>query len=388
MLAAARAGAGEALAETPKLLTVLAQSGVVDAGGKGWEVALNGFLAGAFECEAAGETPVVQQGNIVTPDFPKMPAARNKPGFTGTTGLINKYCTELLVKGWNLSPESISDGLDGLGDSLMVVGEDETVKVHVHTDRPGRVLEICLMYGELDQIKVDNMSLQQRQEVPEKPVKQVGTVVVAVGEGLEKIFNSLGADKIVSGGQTMNPSAEEIALAIDGVPAENIIVLPNNGNIILTAQLARELSGKNVEVIPSRTMQQGVAALLAMIPDKDFAENIRLMHEGMRHVISGEVSYAVRDTDYKGRLIKKGDILGIAEEDIRLVGQDVNAVSEELIISLLGDQREILTIYYGEGVTAEQAGDLAGIIGEKMPQVEIEVFFGGQPLYYYLFSVE
>jgi DAK2 domain fusion protein YloV len=389
VLAAACGGARETLAETPKLLPVLAQSGVVDAGGKGWEVALNGFLAGAFACEAAVETPVSQQGNlVVTPALTEMPAGRYKPGLAGTTGLINKYCTELLVKGRDLSTETIRGCLDGLGDSLMVVGEDETVKVHLHTDRPGRVLEICIKYGELDQIKVDNMSLQQRQDMPDNAGKQVGTVVVAAGEGFDEILASLGADRIVSGGQTMNPSAEELARAIDGVPAENIIIMPNNGNIILTAQLARELSKKNVEVIPSRTVQQGVAALLAMVPDKDFTENIRLMQEGMRHVVSGEVTYAVRDSDYNDRLIKRGDILGIVEDEIRLVGQDVNAVTEELILSLLDNQKEVLTIYYGEGITAEQAGALAGIINEKMPQVEIEVLFGGQPLYYYLLSVE
>lgn len=389
VFAAAYTGAGNALAKTPKLLPVLAQFGVVDAGGKGWEVVLKGFQAGAVGCEAAVEALMEPQGNpAVTPDLSGITAGQTKPGFAGITGLQFKYCTELLVNGRKLSTETIRSRLDKLGDSLMVVGTDETVKVHLHTDRPGKVLEICLEYGELDQIKVDNMSLQQRQDMPDTDSKPVGTVVVAAGRGLEKIFVSLGADGVVSGGQTMNPSAEEIARAVDGVPAENVIILPNNGNIILTAQLARKLSRKNVEIVPSRTVQQGVAALLAMVPDKDLTENIRLMQESMRHVISGEVTYAVRDSDYNGRVIKKGDVLGIAEDEIRLVGRDVNAVTEELILSLLDNQKEVLTVYYGEGITAEQAGALAATINEKRPQVDMEVHFGGQPLYYYLFSVE
>lgn len=381
VIAAALSGASLALNKTPELLPVLAQFGVVDAGGKGWEVVLNGFLAGAT-------------GNHTGYLSSELPVDRSEPDASASAepaaapDLKFKYCTELIVKGRNLHTDTIRTMLNPMGDCLMVVGTEETVKVHLHTNQPGRVLEICLEYGELYGIKIDNMALQQRQNMPAFVSKPVGTVVVAGGKGLEEILCSLGADEVVSGGQTMNPSAEEIARAVDRVPAENVIILPNNGNIILTAQLVPKLVKKNVEVVPSRSIQQGIAALLAMAPDKDAAENARLMQESLQYVISGEVTYAVRDSKYNSRPIKKGDILGIVEDEIRLVGGDVNEVILNLIESVLDDSKELLTVYYGEEISAEQAGILAEAIEEKYPHVETEMHFGGQPLYYYLFSVE
>lgn len=390
VLAAALDGARNALAETPKLLPVLAQSGVVDAGGKGWEMIMAGFLAGAAENQMDSGQPgplpkPPEKSSEMPPELPENP---KRPLSSRSEGLEFKYCTELLVKGRNLHTDTIRDRLSVLGDSLLVVGTEDTVKVHVHTNQPGRVLEICLEYGDLYQIKVDNMARQQQEKMPAEVIKPLGTVTVAAGSGLEEILLSLGADEVISGGQTMNPCAEEIARAVDRVPAENVIILPNNSNIILTAQLVGKLTNKNTTVIPARSIQQGIAAMLALAPDRDVAENVLLMREGMQHVISGEVTFAVRDSEYNGGKIKKGDILGIIDDEIRRVGQDINAVTLDLIQSVLDESREIITVYYGEEVTAEQARVLEKAIGEKWPHLETEVHFGGQPLYYYLFSVE
>lgn len=373
------AGAGTALSKTPELLPVLAQYGVVDAGGRGWETVLKGFLAGATGERAETGAQVLEKHE---------PFLVQTGDTVLSTGLEFKYCTELIIKGREIPVDSIKTRLALLGDSLLAVGTDETVKVHLHSNQPGQVLEICLEYGELDDIKIDNMSMQQRPNVPETVEKPMGIVVVAAGKGLEEIFLSLGADVVVSGGQTMNPSAEEIAQAVERIRAETVIILPNNGNIILTAGLARDLVQKKVEVLPSRSIQQGIAALVAFAPDKKADENTRLMRESMGHVISGEVTYAVRDSEYEGRPIKTGDILGLAEEKIIVVGQDVNCVTQELIASVMDDSMEILTIYYGEKTSPEQAGALMKAIEDKWPQVEKEIHFGGQPLYYYLFSVE
>lgn len=381
MLAAALAGAGTALNKTPEMLPVLAQYGVVDAGGKGWEVVLNGFLAGATKKN-------VEYLQSELPENRTEPAETLLAGPAAVSELLFIYCTELIIKGRDLQTDTVRIRLNPLGDCLMVVGTEETVKVHLHTNQPGRVLEICLEYGELYGIKVDNMAEQQRQIMPAAVTKPVGTVVVAGGKGLEEILYSLGADEVVSGGQTMNPSAEEIARAVDRVPAENVIILPNNGNIILTAQLVPKLVNKNASVVPSRSIQQGIAALLAMSPDKDAVENFRLMQKNMQGVVSGEITFAVRDSEFNGRSIKKGDILGLIEDDIRLVGREINEVTLELIKSVLDDSKEVVTVYYGEEISAEQAGLLAAAIEEKCPQVELEMHFGGQPLYYYLFSVE
>lgn len=377
VLAAALAGGRAALAETPKMLPILAQSGVVDAGGKGWEVILSGFLAGANDAKT-----------ILTDSNLPAELARPLSPAPETVEIAYRYCTELLIKGQSLQTDLIRNRLNDLGDSLLVVGTDETVKVHLHTNQPGQALEICLEFGEIYQIKVDNMALQHRQVVPEGGQKPVGTVVVASGSGLEEVFFSLGADEVISGGQTMNPSAEEIARAIAKVPAEHVIILPNNSNIILTAQLVRKLTPKNVEVIPTRSIQQGIAAMLAFTPEKEPAECVRLMQETIKHIISGEVTFAVRDTFFNDKSINKGDILGIIDDEIKVAGQDINAVTLESIISVLDDSKEILSVYYGADITADQANALMTAIVDKWPQLETEMHYGGQPLYYYLFSVE
>ena len=380
VLAAALEGARTTLAGTPKLLPVLVQAGVIDAGGKGWEIVLAGFLAGT-----RGEYGVQNESRIMAKE--KSPEVSVGTSELPRTGADFKYCTELLIKIHDQFTEIIKQRLAPLGDSVLVVGTEDTLKVHLHSDHPGLVLEICLEYGDLDDIKIDNMSLQQQRTMPTVQ-KPLGIVAVSSGSGLKEILLSLGADEVITGGQSMNPSAEEIASAIERVPADNVIVLPNNSNIILTARLASDLTDKKTEIVPTRSIPQGIAALLALSPEKSLVENLNRMLEGCKNIISGEITFAVRDSSINGRIIKAGEILGIVDEEIRISGSEVNTVTMDLIISEIDEGREILTIYYGQDVTSAQAGELQREIAVRYPNLETELHYGGQPLYFYLFSIE
>ena len=304
--------------------------------------------------------------------------------------------------------KEFKDYLLSIGDSLVVVADEDICKVHVHTNHPGQAFEKGLTFGALSNMKVDNMRLehqerlikdaekvaaQQReeeaQEAAKEPPKKIGFIAVSIGAGLTDIFKGLGVDYLIEGGQTMNPSTEDMLNAIDQVNAENIFILPNNKNIILAAEQARDLTeDKNIIVLPTKTIPQGIAAMIGYLADADVEENKENMMESYQDIASGQVTYAVRDTAINGKEIHNGDIMGIDDDGIEAVGTDVVDTTLELIQHMIDEESELVCLYYGEDVTKEQAAELADAIEEKYPELEVETNFGGQPIYYYMLSVE
>ena len=301
--------------------------------------------------------------------------------------------------------------LESIGDSIVVVADDEIVKVHVHTNHPGLAFEKGLTFGSLTRMKVDNMReeheerlianasaiAQGKAETPatepveEEPVenKKYGFIAVSAGEGLSEIFQSLGADYIIEGGQTMNPSTEDMLNAIDKVYADNIFILPNNSNIILAAQQAQSIvEDKNIIVVPTKTVPQGITAMINFAEDCSPEDNLETMKEEIARVKSGSVTYAVRDTEIDDKLIKQDDIIGIGDKTILAVGNDIESVTAEMIDQLMDDESELISLYFGADVTEEAANELSSKLEEKYPDVDIEVNYGGQPIYYYILSVE
>lgn len=282
----------------------------------------------------------------------------------------------------------------------MVVGGNGLIKVHIHTNNPGQVLERALEIGELTDIKIDNMRYQHRHvledasldsakdnEVSEE-MKKYGFITVSIGEGLNTVFKELNVDYIIPGGQTMNPSTEDILKAIDEVRAEHIIILPNNGNIVLAADQAKELSDKNVHVFPTKTIPEGVAALISFDPELDIEENLVNMEEAVAHVKTGQVTYAVRDTEIEDKKIKKDDIIGLSNGEIVAVGDSIDEVGYELVKGIVNDDYSLITIFYGNEIEEEKAYQFAERLEEEFEDFDIEVIFGGQPLYYYIISIE
>ncbi|CCO07522.1 DAK2 domain-containing protein [Desulforamulus hydrothermalis] len=371
-----------ALQETPELLPVLKEAGVVDAGGRGYVVILEGILSVLKRVEDFS----------LLKDFAARQEDKFAKGFSREldTEIQFTYCTEFLVKGSQISPDAIRHELVPYGDCLMVVGSGRLVKVHIHTNHPGLVLENCLNYGSLHEVSIHNMKdqYQQNQKQAPAPEKEVGIVTVGSGEGIIEIMNSLGADAVVVGGQTMNPSTEEIVRAIQGVAARGVLILPNNKNIILAAeQAAKMIKDKDVKVVPTRTVPQGLSALLAQQPSGNLDENFQRMSEAARSVVSGEVTRAVRETTCNGLQIKQGDLIGITEGAIVTVGQDMNRVVKELVANMLEDDHSLVTLYYGldAGDTAEE---IFNDLKQSYPELEFELHYGGQPLYDFLISVE
>ena len=468
VLEAALAGAKAALANTPRQLPVLAQAGVVDAGGQGLVVILEAAVrAVRGETETVPEqAPALASGEAAaqaaTRAVAAVPAAEDvMPGhgaITETT-ITFRYCTEFLVRGRDIPLETLREALQDLGDSLLVVGEPELVKVHVHTNHPGKALEIGLQWGELLAVSVNNMQEQNRQasqkaaagsrapavqrvtaepaaqehaarpsrvEVVAPPaqaaasanshdgprsslpvatvappaglllrgdqrsgsVRQAGVVAVVSGDGLARIFRSLGVDQIVDGGQTMNPSIEELMEAVRRTPAKGVILLPNNKNVLMTARQVAELSEKPVRVVPSRTLPEGLAAALAFREDQSLDANAELMEKACARVASGEITYAVRDSRFGDHTIHAGDIVGMAEGDLVCVGKDVATVTTEVARRLVGDGKSLLTLYYGQGVNRDEAEALAEKLRSSLKGVELEVYYGGQPLFFYLLAAE
>jgi hypothetical protein len=288
-----------------------------------------------------------------------------------------------------------------------VVGGDNFIKVHIHTNNPGIVLEKAVEIGELNDIKIDNMRRQHRRlvvtEEEEKraeenekeeenlendEIRKYGIITVSMGDGISEVFKGLHADYIIPGGQTMNPSTEDILNAVNKIKAENIIIFPNNSNIILAAEQAKELSDKNIYVFPTKTIPQGISALISFNEELSVEENIENMKEAIGEVKTGQITYAVRDTEMNGTKIKKGDIIGISNGDIKATGQDVQEVSERLLNDMVDKDTSIVTIFYGNDTEKEQADELAGKIEKEHNDCDIEVIYGGQPLYYYIFSIE
>lgn len=383
------------LSQTPEMLTVLKQAGVVDSGGQG----LMTVIKGAFDALLGKEIdytlePVQTAGTKVTEEVP-MDDVEIKFG----------YCTEFIINLDKEMPKSeekaFKEFLESIGDSIVLVADDEIVKVHVHTNEPGVAITKALTYGSLSRMKIDNMREEHQerliknaekmaeQQKADEPRKKYGFVAVSVGEGLDEIFKGLNVDHIISGGQTMNPSTEDILNAIDKINADNIYVLPNNKNIILAAQQAESLvEDKNIIVIPSKTIPQGISAMIGFIPDNSPEDNKEAMIDSMSYVKTGEVTYAVRDTVIDDKEIKEGNIMGIGDEGILAVGEEIDDTTINMIKEMQDEESEIVSLYYGAEVTEEAANKLADKIAEALPEIEVEVYPGGQPIYYYIASVE
>lgn len=395
------------LDSTPDMLPVLKEAGVVDSGGAG----LLEVLKGAYDV-LLGKIVPLADGNIT--------AATVSSGKSGITDDIETadikfgYCTEFIIMSENeftaKDEADFKHYLEGLGDCIVVVADDEVVKVHVHTNDPGLAIQKALTYGQLTSMKIDNMREEHHERVIEnaaqkaqeqkmaedniekavnEPRKKAGFIAVSAGEGLSKIFKELGVDYVIEGGQTMNPSTDDILSAIEKVNADNIFILPNNKNIILAANQAKELTeDKNIIVIPSKTVPQGISAVINYIHDGDITENTDKMTDGMKYTKSGEVTYAVRDTVIDGKNISQGNIMGIGDNGIISVCDSVDRAVLEMLNTLVDEDTSIISLYYGADVGENDAKALSKKISETYSGLDVELQFGGQPVYYYLLSVE
>lgn len=398
------------LEQTPELLPVLKQAGVVDSGGQGLMQVMKGVYDALLGKEINYEAVAGTGGHSVSSEI----SAQG----TEEADIKFGYCTEFIVmldKGYTPAKESeFKRYLESIGDSIVLVSDDEIVKVHVHTNHPGLAFEKGLTYGALTRMKVDNMreehhervianaskiaageSVKEEAGTPAQPAeedipnKKYGFISVSAGEGLSEIFDSLGVDHIIEGGQTMNPSTEDMLNAIENVHADNIFIFPNNSNIILAAQQAQSIvEDKNIIVVPTKTVPQGITAMIAFSEDEEPEVNLQNMNAEIANVKSGSVTYAVRDTEIDDKEIKQGDIMGIGDKTILSVGGDINGVTKDMVSQLVDGSSELISIYYGSEVTKEDADSLAAAIGEAYPDVDVEVNYGGQPIYYYLLSVE
>lgn len=406
------------LSQTPEMLPVLKQAGVVDSGGQGLMQVVKGAVDGLL-----GRT--VDFSLDTVPDSGNRPAAGEKAARGAartdidTADIKFGYCTEFIInleKVYTDKDETeLKSYLESIGDSLVVVSDDEIVKVHVHTNHPGLAFEKALAYGSLSRMKIDNMREEHQERViqdserlareqaareqedkdkatgEEAPSerREYGFIAVSSGEGLSDIFRGIGADCLIEGGQTMNPSTEDMLKAIERVNEENIFILPNNKNIIMAAQQARDLTeDKNIIVIPSRTVPQGITALVNFMPDLGPEENTRTMTEEMGNVRTAQITYAVRTTNIDGIDIEEGDIMALGDHGILAVGKSVDGVALEAMKEMLDDESELVTIYYGADVSEHEAKVLEEQAQEQYPDKEIELQYGGQPIYYYLISAE
>lgn len=390
------AEANAVLKRTPEMLPVLKEAGVVDSGGQG----LVTVLEGAFDAFMGKEVdltfePGATQGGGVTKISPQAEA-----------DIKFGYCTEFIIvlnKEFHMQDEQELKGfLSSIGDSIVCVADDEIVKIHVHTNDPGLAIQKALTYGSLSKIKIDNMreehqeklikeaeKLAAQQKAAEIPAKENGFIAVSVGEGIGEIFRGLGVDYLIQGGQTMNPSTEDMLNAIAMVPAKNIYILPNNKNIILAANQARDLTkDKNIIVVPTKTVPQGITAIISFVPERSPEENLEEMTQAIGHVRTGQVTYAVRDTKIDDKEIHQGDIMGLGDHGILAVGTDVKAVARETVDCMMHEDAELISLYYGEDFSQEEAEALAEELEDAYPSCDIEVNDGGQPIYYCLISVE
>ena len=389
------------LKKTPDMLPVLKQAGVVDSGGQGLVV----VLQGAYDALMGKEI-----------DYSSFEGAQTSGGITKISAETEAeikfgYCTEfIIVLNKPLSDEEVTAYkafLTSIGDSIVVVADDEIVKTHVHTNDPGLAIQEALKHGSLSKIKIDNMreehqerlikdaqkvaaeQAQAEAETAPAELKEMGFISVSAGAGLSEIFSGLGVDVIIEGGQTMNPSTDDILHAIEKVPAKNIFVLPNNKNIILAANQAAQLSEeKKIYVVPTKTIPQGISALINFIPEQSAEENAARMTEELCNVKSGQITYAVRDTVIDDKEIKENDYMGIGDDGILAVGADMEQTLLEMVEKLVDEESGIISLYYGEDVSEEDAQSLADQLQEKYEDLEVEVNDGGQPIYYYILSVE
>ena len=397
--------AKEVLERTPEMLPVLKEAGVVDSGGQGLVEVLNGAYD-AF------------QGKEI--DYSAIEAAPSvkmvKPEAQAQADIRFGYCTEFIImterEFSEQDEENFKAYLEAIGDSIVCVADEDVVKVHVHTNDPGLAIQKALTYGQLSRMKIDNMreehqeklirdaekvaaeqaeaaKKKKEQEAPKEPRKSVGFIAVSIGEGMNSIFRELGVDYIIEGGQTMNPSTEDMLTAIDQVNADHIFILPNNKNIVLAANQARSLvKDKDVIVIPTKTVPQGITAVISYMPDADVDTNEETMLEEITNVKTGQVTYAVRDTHIDDKEIHEGDIMGIGDAGILSVGQSVEATAKEMLAKMTDEDSEMISLYYGEDILEEDAQRFGQEIAELYPDADVDVHSGGQPIYYYVISVE
>ena len=400
VMRAALEGAKTALAKTPDMLPVLKEVGVVDSGGQGLVFIYEGFLSalsGEFIASEEFQATPATMSEMINAEHHKSVA-----GHVATEDIKFGYCTEIMVA-LKQGPTYVKDFdydefrnyLNNLGDSLLVVNDDEIVKVHVHTEDPGLVMQEGLKYGSLVKVKVDNMRNQheaqvEKEERQAKPVeeKEYAIIAVVAGEGLADIFKAQGVDYIISGGQTMNPSTEDFVKAVEELNARNIIILPNNKNILMAAQSAAEVIDQPAAVVETKTIPQGLTSLLAFDESKSIEENYERMSASLGDVASGSVTTAVRDTTIDGLEIHENDNLGMVDGKIVVSNPDMMETLEETFAHMLDEDSEIVTIYVGEDGSEELANELAQVLAEKYEDVEVEIHQGGQPVYPYLFSVE
>ena len=401
------------LSQTPEMLPVLKQAGVVDSGGQGLMQVMKGGLDGLLERGIPFDAVAPAAGNTESAK-PKVAAGSDE---LSTSDIKYGYCTEFIVnveKTYDMDEEQKFKGyLESIGDCVVVVSDDDIIKVHVHTNHPGLAFEKGLTYGSLSRMKIDNMreehherliqnasNVAQTPETPaeakkeeapasNEPRKPYGFIAVSIGKGLGEIFKGIGADYLIEGGQTMNPSTEDMLNAIEKVNADVIYILPNNKNIILAAEQAKSLvEDKKIFVVPSRTVPQGIAALINFLPDLSPEENLENMTSEMGRIHTGQITYAVRNTNIDGMEIHEGDIMGIGDSGMLAVGQNVNETVLETLKHLVDDESELISVYSGEDVTEEDAVALVEKVQAAFPNCEVELNDGGQPIYYYLLSVE
>lgn len=401
----------EVLAKTPEMLPVLKEAGVVDSGGQGLMTVVKGALASL-------------KGEEVTLDFgdqgavkAEAPVERKSRGEISTADIKFGYCTEFMVNGdhefTDEEVDSLREWLGGVGDSIVCFSDENIIKVHVHTNHPGNAFEKGLTMGYLSKMKVDNMRLEHHEvliedaskiaeeekkeeaapaaapEKPAEPAKEFGFISVSAGEGLTEIFRGIGVDYVIEGGQTMNPSTEDILNACEQVNAETIFVLPNNKNIILAANQAKDIiEDKTIIVVPTKTIPQGITAMISFSPDMSPEENLEAMKDASQCVRTGEITYAVRNTTIDGHAIEKDDIMALGDDGLLAVAKEKDQAVLEAVKAMVNDESEIITIYYGQDIPEEEAEALAARIRKAYPQVETELQYGGQPIYYYFLSVE
>ncbi|MCM1494179.1 MAG: DAK2 domain-containing protein [Bacteroides sp.] len=404
----------EVLAYTPELLPVLKEAGVVDSGGQG----LMEVLQGAYHALIGKEVEIAAIPPETSGKFEF--TVEDDPNAEITFG----YCTEFIImleQEYTEETEAeFKEYLSSIGDSLVVVSDDDIVKVHVHTNHPGLAFEKGLTYGSLTRMKIDNMREEHQEKLAKaasqkasaepasgtvetgvsatemsgskkeaEPAKDYGFISVTIGEGINEIFTGLGVDYLIEGGQTMNPSTEDMLNAIEQVNAKTIFILPNNKNIILAAQQAQSLTeDKEIVVIPSKTVPQGISAIIAFDPSQTTEDNTTGMNDAMSYVKTGQVTYAVRDTSIDGKSIKLGDIMGIGDDGIKAVGRDVHSTTLELVEELVEEDSELICLYYGDEVQEDDANSLQDILEKKYKNCDVELHYGGQPIYYYVISVE
>ncbi len=394
--------AEEVLAKTPEMLPVLKQAGVVDSGGQGLVLVLQGI----YDAFMGKEVDFTLDAAPAAQPTGKVSGANREA--QANADIKFGYCTEFIImlnKVFNIKAElDFKAYLESIGDSIVVVADDDVVKVHVHTNDPGLAIQRALKYGALSNMKIDNMRLEHQEKLfkmsqkdggaeaqpaAKQPRKDVGFIAVSVGDGINEIFRGLGVDHIIEGGQTMNPSTEDMLNAIEQVNADNIFILPNNKNIILAANQAQSLvKDKAITVIPTKTVPQGITAVINYVPDMTVAENADTMTTEIKNVSTGEVTYAVRDTNIDGKEIRQGDYMGIGDAGILSVGTSIAQVTLDMLDEMMFDDAELISIYYGEEIPDQEAEALRTQVEEKYGSCDIELQYGGQPIYYYIISVE